>query len=169
MKPITEQQRLETYRNSSEDIREIFISENLVEQIEKLMLLFEINVTYKEVSEVIYDTILGFYKISDMPRLFQQKLGVTPDIGQKMTAQLIEFLSPVVQREEVASKEVAESKVTLMQTFANPQPTAERAASTVPHTYVTPLRTMEGDMTRIHGYGARQEAQDTEVKNSDEV
>lgn len=124
---------------------------------------------YLEYAEIIGDTILGFYKIADMPRLFQQKLGVTPEVAQKMTAELIEFLSPVVQREESVSTEAAESKATLMQTFANPQPTAERVVSTIPHTYVTPLRTMEGDMTRIHGYGAGQEAQDTEVKNSDEV
>lgn len=154
MKLITEQQRVELYRNSPEDIRELYTSETLIDDIDHLIELFKITKPYKEVSEIISDTILGFYKIADMPRLFQQKLDVTPEVAQKMTAQLIEFLSPVVEREEATSKEVAESKATLIQTFANPQPKEEREVSSQPYTYVTPLRTMEADMTRVHGYGA---------------
>ena len=120
---------------------------------------------YNEYAMIIGDTILGFYKISDMPRLFQQKLEVSADVSQKMTSQLIEFLAPVVAREEEASKQQAESKATLIETFANPQPTTERETSLEPHTFVTPLRTMEGDITRIHGYGAGQ--QDTQSETAD--
>jgi hypothetical protein len=157
MNLITEQQRLETYRNAPEDIREIYVSDNFVEHIDRLILLFEITKPYKEVSEIIGDTILGFYKISDMPRLFQQKLDVSADVSQRMTSQLIEFLAPVVKREEEASKLQAESKATLIQTFATPQ-LQQDAEKVTPqsHTQVAPLRTMEGDITRIHGYGAVQ-------------
>jgi hypothetical protein len=118
---------------------------------------------YSQYAEIIGDTILGFYKIADMPRLFQQKLEVSADVSQRMTSQLIEFLAPVVKREEEASKLQAESTATLIQTFAESQPEAEiERAAPQSHTQVTPLRTMEGDITRIHGYGADNATQEVE-------
>jgi hypothetical protein len=156
MNIISEQQRLETYRSIPEDIRNLYVSDSFVEYIDNLILLFGITKPYKEVGDIVADTILGFYKIADMPKLFQQKLGVSADVSQRMTSQLIEFLSPVVKREEGASKLQNESKATLIQTFATPSTPVvsadENPESQIAH--VTPIRTMQSDITRIHGYGA---------------
>ena len=162
MKPITDQQRLEIYRNAPEEIREIYVSDQLIEHIDHLILLFEITNPYKDVSDIVADTILGFYKIADMPKLFQQKLDVSADVSQKMTSQLIEFLSVVVKREQEEATSKKESVATLTQTFATPavpiQATPEVPKPPVAH--ITQMRTMQTDLNRIHGYGAYQQSKD---------
>lgn len=162
MNVITEQQRVETYRNTSAEIREMYVGDQLIEHIDHLILLFEITNPYKEVSEIIGDTILGFYKIADMPKLFQQKLGVSADVSQKMTSELIEFLSAVVKREQEEATVKKESLATLTQTFATPavpiQATAEVPKPPVEH--ITQMRTMQSDLNRIHGYGAYQQSRE---------
>ncbi len=117
---------------------------------------------YTEYAQIIGDTILGFYKIADMPKLFQQKLGVSADVSQKMTSELIEFLSAVVKREQEEATVKKESLATLTQTFATPavpiQATAEVPKPPVEH--ITQMRTMQSDLNRIHGYGAYQQSRE---------
>lgn len=163
---FTNEEKVERYRNANESIKELYTNEVLSEHIDRLILLFEIINPYKEVSEIIGDTILGFYKIADMPKLFQQKLGVSADISQRMTSQLIEFLSPVVKREQEEATAKKESLATLTQTFAAPTvPTqAIPEVPKPPVAHITQMRTMQTDLNRIHGYGAYQQNRDDAQK-----
>jgi hypothetical protein len=123
---------------------------------------------YSSYAEIIGDTILGTYRIADMPRLFQQKLNLSADDSQRLVSRLIEFLSPVVEREDQESKNKQESVRKLVGVFAKPENlSVEKTESTaLPlESVVEPLRTMEGDMNRIHGYGAYQEVREKEEEN----
>jgi len=164
----TEQQRIETYRNAPEAIRELYVSEALTQHIDKLIETYKITLPFKDVSEIIGDTILGFYKISDLSRLFQEKLGLDTGQSQRMTSELIEFLSPVVQREATNPKK--ESMASLIETFSKPAPIIAASEPVVEQQEdVAPLRTMQKDMNRIHGYGAYNDAlaqQETELQDS---
>lgn len=168
----TDEIRLQTYRSASEDLRDLYASEGLVKKIDYLIEKFSVLSPYKKVADVVGDTILGFYKLHEMPQLFVQKLGVSNETAQKMTTELGEFIGPVLKREE----ELTESKKTDLQKLAesfaeksriaNQKKTQDVAINTtdagtkppyVPLTEaekVQPMRTMEGDTNRIHGYGA---------------
>jgi hypothetical protein len=160
MNPVTEQNRIEAYRNSPENIRELYASDNLSREVDLLHAQFEIAQPFRSLSEIIGDTILGFYKISDLPRLFQQKLSVSADQSQRMTSKLIDILGPVVQREEKEGNTKKEALSKLTQTFAKPEGLGV-APATQYEDVVEPIRTMSGDMNRVHGYGAYR-AQDTD-------
>lgn len=122
---------------------------------------------YQFYAEVVGDTILGFFNVTDMPRLFQQKLGIGADDAQRLTSQLIEFLGPVVAREEAAAKAKQNDLKVLAEKFAEQKSTpSEQQAE--PASAVEPIRTMEGDMNRIHGYGAYRELYGDEESNTQE-
>ncbi len=171
MGTIQEQQRVEAYRNASEDVRALYVSDALTEQVDKLYTLFGITEPFKVLSDIVGDTILGFTKITDMPRLFQTKLKVSADESQRITSQLIELLAPVVQREEEASKVKKEDLTKLADTFSKPEglknsPTPNAQYADV----VEPIRTMSGDMNRVHGYGAyrtNNESNNDNAENTD--
>lgn len=127
---------------------------------------------YNSYINIIGDTILGFYKTTDLPKLFQQHLMVGADQAQRMTSELLEFLSPVIAREEAESNIKKEDIAKLAETFEKaakekPQTTSEvndtkeeEVEKPKPETEVSevenikPLRTMQDDINRIHGYGA---------------
>jgi hypothetical protein len=117
---------------------------------------------YQRYAEIIGDVILGLHKTTDMPRLFQQKLGVSADESQKITSELLEFLSPVVAREAKEASTKKEELGKLQETFS--QPSAPLPPD-IGHTEnVKQIRTMGGDINRIHGYGAyREENPDDEA------
>jgi hypothetical protein len=192
---ISEQNRIEKIRASSDEVKELYGLDELVDKTYFLIDQFHIGVPYKSISEIIGDTILGFYKIHQMPDLFVSELGVTRETAQKMTSELVEFLGPVLKREE----ELNESKKTdlqkLAESFAEKGRLASAKIADTPHTETTPtasegtktpyiplseaekvqpMRTMQGDTTRIHGYGAyyEQKEKDGEVhagKGQDEL
>lgn len=159
MQPNIEEKRIETYRNAPEAIRELYVSDELTQLIDKVHLTFRITHPFKMLSEIVGDTILGFNKIADMPRLFQQKLGVSADESQRMTSQLIEILGPVVTREEAETSVKKEELSKLKEVFAQPEGIVTRqnddqARVQTQTDEVEPIRTMAQDMHRVHGYGA---------------
>ncbi len=108
------------------------------------------------------DTILGFYQTKDLPNLLHKSLGVPPETAQRIVAELAEHLSPVLERERLLANPKLEEVKALHNQFAISagqvaSPVASGEVGTEPEEplhNVTPMRTMAGDMTRIHGYGA---------------
>lgn len=167
MNLITEQNRVDVYRNAPEKIRELYTSDSLTNRVDTLYASFGVTEPFRSMSEIVGDTVLGFYKISDMPRLFQQKLGVSADESQRITSLLIESLSPVIAREEEQIKTKKGELTALADTFAKPNAERLENPDVQMHTdNVEPLRTMEGDMNRIHGYGAYNAAKEAETKTA---
>lgn len=131
---------------------------------------------YRPYAFAVGDTILGFHQTKDLPALLQQEVGVTPEVAQKIVADLAEFLAPVLEREAAAADPKGASLKALHQSFKRAPlvPTTEplaadpnkppiavpSAAEPTPTTTpisahnVTPMRTMAADMNRVHGYGA---------------
>jgi hypothetical protein len=87
-------------------------------------------------------------------------MGVSADESQRITSKLIDFLSPVVRREEEEAQNKKEELNKLAQTFAKPAAPAQPAPVEEYQGGVEPIRTMEQDMNRVHGYGAYREQQE---------
>lgn len=143
---------------SGETMMRVFTS--LIEDLEQY-------VTY---ATIVGDTILGFHHSSQLPALLQQQLGVSADTAQHIVASLAELLTPVLEREKLqANPKLAEMKQ-LHDQFtaapgtapstpaatptATPSPTIPESAPADASNDVQPMRTMAGDMNRVHGYGA---------------
>lgn len=161
MNPITEENRIEKYRTAAAEIRALYVSENLTKIVGSIYDKYAFTQPFKILSDIVGDTILGFTKISDMPRLFQQKLGVSADESQRMVSQLIEILGPVVEREATEASAKKEEMGKLADTFAKPEGlTTPLSGATPVVEVVEPIRTMAQDMNRVHGYGAYREEED---------
>lgn len=159
------QQRIQKYREAPEVIQILCNSIELARTLEQLDSQFAI-ANFTKLSDVVGDTILGFYKTTDLPRLFQSELGMSADEAQKMMSELIEFLSPVIKREEETNNIKKEDLDRLAKTFETSN--QNRQKEIVPEgkpTDVQPLRTMAADMNRVHGYGAYR---DQNLINDDE-
>jgi hypothetical protein len=183
-KTITPNERYETFTKLPEGLKEFYDSYHTAQKLGLVLDQNKCDVRYG--IEIIGDTILGFYKLHQMPDLFVSELGVTRETAQKMTSELVEFLGPVLKREE----ELNESKKTdlqkLAESFAEKGRLASAKIADTSHTEtapaapegtkapyiplsdaekVQPMRTMQGDTTRIHGYGAyyEQKEKDGEV------
>ncbi len=155
----TDNDRIERYRSSEESIQNLFASPEsgttLSETFKKYNLDEEL---YKKYAQLVGDVILGFYKIVDLPQLLQKRLGVSADEAQRITSDLIEFLSPVAKQEEREVTEKKESLTKLADSFKSPQKVSSgeslEPAADVALEKVEPIRTMQRDATRIHGYGS---------------
>ncbi len=164
---LTNEQRIERYRECPTNIQFIYSSEeisNLNVEIKKTYVLSDEQfVAFMDVSG---DTILGFYHTKDLPRLLQQEVGVGADVAQRIVSDLAPLFAPVLKREaELANPKLAEIKElhqtfqaaagtgTVVPTEAPQSPVAEPGEPASVHD-VAPMRTMAGDMNRVHGYGA---------------
>lgn len=135
----------------------------------------------------IGDTILGFYKTNELPGLLVKEVGVTPEVATQIVADLKDFMRPVYEREALAAgQKQTDLKALHEQMVTNPSPTmpvfsgkeipvpmgesADSDSNTsgqrhaIPQSPaspldVVPMRTMAGDMSRVHGYGAFREEQ----------
>ena len=136
-------QRLYGSAESGAKLYEIFTTSHLKEE------------HYPIYIEIVGDTILGYYRLSDIPRLLQQRMILSADQSQRITSKLIDFLSPVVRREEEERKAKTSQYQELAQKVAGVK--APEALDGIEK--VEPLRTMETDMHKIHGYGAYVEQQ----------
>lgn len=135
---------------------------------------------YRKYALAIGDTILGFHQTKDLPTLLQQQVGVTPEVAQKIVADLAEFLAPVLEREAAGANAKSNNLKALHETFKPTTPVAATAPAADPNkppiavpgegdglatepaaTHdVTPMRTMAADMSRVHGYGAYRKVAD---------
>ncbi len=161
MQSNIEEKRVEAYRTAPEAIRDLYVSDDLTQLVDRLHISFNISQPFRALSEIIGDTILGFNKIADMPRLFQQKLGASADESQRMTSRLIEILAPVVTREEADASAKREGLTKLADTFSSPEGIAkQQGIDPASAENIKPIRTMEEDMNRVHGYGAYRAAEE---------
>lgn len=161
---VTEETRLEAYKKSDDEIKNLYESPSSGEIMIKIYekyLTPETN--YRLYASLIGDVILGFHKTTDLPRLFQSQLNISADEAQRMTADLLEFLSPVLEREENEKGIKKEEIDKLAQTFK--EATEKRPAEITPEGKpedIKPLRTMAADMNRAHGYGSQTNNTDEE-------
>jgi hypothetical protein len=162
----TKQERFKKlYDQTPEHISEMYSSFELGEIIDSLHKKYSIEDIPSFVHS-IGDTILGFYKISELPALLQKEVEVSADDAMRIMGELEEFLAPVIAREKGEVNPNRAELQELQKTMASPPtttvPTAQPADSTEestpapqePHSPVQAMRTMEGDMSRVHGYGA---------------
>ena len=150
MKP-TENNRDQAYENADESIKKMYGSADsgikLSSAFEKYNLHYSL---YEEYAIIVGDVILGFYKTTDLPRLFQTELGLGADDAQRLTTDLLEFLSPVLKREEEELKLQKEPINNLVNTIEAEHPNRELVEIEKPReTEPIPEQT-----ERIHGYGS---------------
>lgn len=167
---ITQEQRNKKIESLSETFKDLYsnpdagefystiFSKNLLEQRQ-----------YTQYINVIGDTILGFYAFINMAELLQKEVGVSADDAQRIVADLTEFLAPVIAHEKEEMSELQKLQETFSPVLLDkkatdaaeptqqgtaPNETTSQSTSKEEHIPVQAMRTMEGDMSRIHGYGA---------------
>ena len=162
--------REKDYLDLSEPLKELYSSEKTNSLNAKLINQYQIPDDKIDVFlNVTGDVILGYNKTTDLPRLFQSELGMSADDSQRLTSSLIEFLSPVIKREEEGINIKKEEIDKLAKTFATAIQEQEKEIQTKgSEADVKPLRTMESDANRVHGYGAYR-AQEAEAKQNNLV
>lgn len=163
---ISDQQKIDVYKIAPEDVQRLYSAPESGAMMYVIFKKFNLDesLQYKIYAEIVGDTILGFNKIADMPRMFQQKLAMSSDESQRLTSSLIEFLAPVVQREETEAQTKKTEMTTLAETLSQPDPKRLHNPEIQKLTEnVEPLRTMQTDINRIHGYGAYNAEQNSEA------
>ena len=163
---ITPQMRNEEYRKLHPILQMTYGSDEATKMNSIIIHKHELDEDQaKEYMHVVGDTILGFHKTADIPRLLQERVGVGADQSHRIMSDLIEYLSPVIEREQKTTNIKKEDIDKLAETFeaANQGRPKEVRPEGSPGD-VQPLRTMRGDMNRVHGYGAftAQETNDDE-------
>lgn len=152
MYQISEEKRIAVYRQMPEIFKELYASDfpgDVLTTYENASPSFSVRTAVG----LVGDVILGFYKTTDLPTLFAQQLGVTAEIAKKMTTDLLEFLSPVIER-ETAQHMPADAPVPKAAATEAPVTETVSPAEEEDTDNVKPLRTMQADMNRVHGYGA---------------
>ena len=146
--------RDEVYELANSDIKDLYYSQDSGDYMKFVFDKYRSsNTDYITYATLIGDTILGFYKTSDLPRLFQSELGLGADDAQRLTADLLEFLSPVLKREE---EELNEQKAPINNLVAaieaeheNREPVTTTESMPRSQTAAVPEQA-----DRVHGYGA---------------
>lgn len=167
--PNKHDERMQRYATLSENLQNLYSAPESGQFMHQIFQRFGCDeANYLTYAEVVGDTILGINRITDMPRLFQQKLGLSADEAQRMTSQLIDFLEPVVRREEQEATMKKEEMAALAQTFATPENLSKTQTQQTPLENVEPIRTMEQDIHRVHGYGAYVATRNSEAQEDTE-
>lgn len=165
---ITNEQRKEKLQSVDDKIKEMYGSMQLAEII-KANSVYTQQDTHPLFVDLVGDIILGFHTTSELPTLLQKELGVSADDAQKITKDLSEFLAPIIAK-ETSEKNIKKEELHELEQSLSAQrkkdvsvtPSTSEKISTptsAPPTpteisQVQPMRTMEGDINRIHGYGA---------------
>ena len=182
-------QRMKKYNSSPSYIQDLYGDPELGNEMYRLFQSASLDEKlYDKYANVIGDTILGFEKITDLKSQLQQRLSISEHVATKISTKLVDYISPILEKERETTSEAKYAETTTLQTaFTTPTPEPEQVAATVqnqepaavtasqnenhqaqkvqPETareaaepeeesVVQPLRTMEADMDRIHGYGA---------------
>lgn len=173
---ISNEQRMNRLRQLPEGLQDFYGSLGLAQKLAATEKMFQVS-NQSNFVDAVGDTILGFYHTKDLPTLLQREVGVSADVSQKIMADLIEILTPVLDRErEAANAQVTELRQlkeqfgggqigtpvppsvtnTSTPTPSNELPVTEGVNNPSVHD-VVPMRTMATDMHRVHGYGAYRE------------
>jgi len=168
---ITNDQRRAQFDSLSEQLKDMYTSDNTTRMIKAFSEEFKIE-KRPEFTETIGDIILGFYKIAELPRLLQFNVGLSAEVSKRLASEMIEFLSPLIEHEAAEARTKKDSIASLADKIAaikpigapatTPVDTATTPAGTVPPSEfepVKPMRTMQTDIDDkkpVHGYGALQ-------------
>ncbi len=159
-------QRLSRYESLDEKIKPLY---DAPESGHLLRTVFEKYLTnmafYDNYVDLVGDCILGFHKTTELPKLFQERLMIGADQAQRMTADLMDFLAPIVEREQAENNiKKAEAHKLADEIATIPKDAPSDTVTEAPA--VKPMRTMADDMNRVHGYGAYREANPLSDDNS---
>lgn len=171
---MTPEQRLKMFNELEPVLQAVYSSEHSNALNNEIQVKYKLPLdTFRNFLTVSGDTILGFYHTKDLPKLLQKEVGVSADVAQRIVSDLTELFAPVLKREaELANPKLSEIKE-LHQTFqaaagtgtaGPPEVPAPTTLPTEPASVhdVAPMRTMAGDMNRVHGYGAYRQVGDGE-------
>lgn len=164
---MTPEQRLKMFNELEPVLQAVYSSEHSNALNNEIQVKYKLPLdTFRNFLTVSGDTILGFYHTKDLPKLLQKEVGVSADVAQRIVSDLTELFAPVLKREaELANPKLSEIKE-LHQTFQAAAGTGAGVPIEVPKSPtiepiepasvhdVAPMRTMAGDMNRVHGYGA---------------
>jgi hypothetical protein len=163
---ISNNERVERYRKSADNVREYYIGEDLIRNTDLLIEKFLITQPYQIISEIIGDTLLGFFKLEQLSELFVERLGISLETAHEIAEDAEKFIAPVLSAQEQDAQNKKTDLQRLAEQFAQKGARAsssEKAPTETSHVVtqeiekIQPLRTMEGDINRIHGYGAYNE------------
>lgn len=168
---ITNEERIEKLNQLPEPLVDLYGSLTLARALSVIRKKYNLSDAGYDIADATGDTILGFYPTKNLPTLLQQEAGIAADTAQRIVADLVEILSPVLEHEAAlinpklgAMKELHQqfqqaggtsvAPTVVEETPIAPAAPTEVAAPLEPIHNVTPMRTMAADMTRVHGYGA---------------
>ncbi len=143
-------------------IEELYTGDEQIDLNENLTKKYHISNIGRYV-EIVGDTILGFHRTTELPRLFQSELDMSADEAQRLTSDLLDFLSPVIEKEADGDRSITKEDLEkLSQTFAEAKANQvvtekEEVIESEREDDIQPVRTMNTDMNRVHGYGAYRE------------
>ncbi len=80
---------------------------------------------YKEYALAVGDVILGFYSIQQLPALLQERILIDELLARKITADLIDFLSPVEQIQSINAGYAAAASTLTPNAFTDNRTTIE--------------------------------------------
>lgn len=156
---ITNEQRIEKYQSVDEKLQGLYASPESGEKMGSVFKKHNLpQEQYQKYAETIGDTILGFYRVAELPERLQATMGISLEQAKNVTTDLLEFLDPVINREDTNALKKNEM-LNLADSFAKkvaPEPSeATTTAEEVPQKEgaMHASHTMEDDMRRVHGYG----------------
>lgn len=183
---------LEAYQNASSDVRELFDSEKIGVFAERLIQEYGIESrNQREMVALISELFLSLQNTDDVINYFIDTYEIPSSEVKTFSGEIKEFLgnpgrvSPEKRASEEQGKNNGAEKIRLEADQTSPQPEnaqeqTEQPVETPPPkqtptqvgestdadpSNIAPLRTMESDAERIHGYGAYRNKQNAEQQN----
>lgn len=195
---FTNENRHDALQDCSEDIRTVYSAKSTFDTLVAIADQYKIEDpdTRSRLIETVGDTMLGLYTPTDLQHNLQANVGVDAQTALEIASELSRLMSPLSNRTNTATPPITAQRTatpvdhevpTSIVEAKTPSPATPTEPVVVPEqtpvahavaektkpedaeAVVRPLRTMEADMDRIHGYGAyRKMFPDAEVNNSDD-
>lgn len=131
-------QRLQLYSQLPKGLQKLYSSEESSTFHGRIISRYSIE-RDADYIDVVGDTILGIHSVPSLTERLVAEVGVSNEVARKITADLIEFLKPLSEQPERSGD----------QTQSKQEPESKSV--------IDPMRTMQEDVDRIHGYGAYRE------------
>jgi len=144
--------RIDLFAASSTEIKNLYSSESSSSFHSRIISRYNIAEESAYI-DVLGDTILGIHPVSDLYTLLTTVVKLGDEMSRDIINDVTDFLSPIKNRG-----------------VPNPNTTAVEVPSSaaVDTETIPPLRTMEVDVDRVHGYGAYRELYPHEASSDSE-
>jgi hypothetical protein len=159
----TNETRLDRYLKSPEQVQDLYSSPELgstLSQVAETVGIADPS-TYSSFALLIGDFILGFYPTSELDTKLQTELGITPPISRQIIAGLQAIVLAINSLSGKTTPAAQAPEMPLENANTSEMPVSE--AANTPR--LEPLRTMQSDANRIHGYGAYRRQSDQPKPN----